>query len=179
MFEKPHSTACMKFDAKSKKLMLFFGGLTLFVILLAIGVNFLLKLVPVPAPVPPPSPPALGSDETKASEESGGVFHIQAGTVDHRPIRYTQEGFSPRSITIQASDDLGCLITVVNQSDAPLRVGVGPHDPAGDPGANYGEIQSGKAGIIDARYADLEGITLHNHARPEHEFSVIYGPGCK
>lgn len=181
MFEKPHSTACMKFDVKNKKAILFFGGLAAFAILLAVGVNFALKLVPVPPPVSPQSLPPLGSDEIEdvVPEERGGVFHIQEGTLDHRPIRYTQEGFSPRSITIQASDDLGCLTTVVNQSDAPLRVGVSPHGLAGDPGANYGEIAPGRAGVLDTRYSDLVGITLHNHGHPEHEFSVVYGHGCK
>ncbi len=179
----------MSFDIKDKKLMLFFGGLAVFVVLLIIGIDFALKLVPVPVP-PPAGPdgavgadglPPLGNGESEIvpTKESGGVFRIQEGTVDHRPIRYTEEGFSPRAITIRASDDLGCLITVVNQSNASLRVGVGPHDPAGDPGANYGEIQPGRAGVLDVRYSDRAGVSLHSHSRPEHEFSVVYGDGCK
>ncbi len=171
----------MKFDVKNKKALLFFGGLAIFAVLLVVGVNFALKFVPVPPPVLPQSLPPLDNNGAKVApvEERGGVFRVQEGTVDHRPIRYTAEGFSPRSITIQSSDDLGCLITVVNQSDVPLRVGVSPHDAPGDPGANYGEIQPGRAGVLDTRYSDLDGISLHSHSRPEHEFAVMYGVGCR
>ena len=167
---------------KYKKLMLLFGGFGAFAVLLVVGVNFALKLVPVPTSrtVLPQALPPPGNEESEIApvEKGGGVFHIQAGTRDHRPIRYTKEGFSPRAITIQASDDLGCLITVLNGADTPLRVGVSPHDTAGDPGANYGEIQPGKAGVLDTRYSGLTEVVLHNHLNPAHEIEVAYGSGC-
>lgn len=159
-----------------KKLIIFFSGLALFAAALVLGANFFLRRIPAP---PPPQPlPALQGETAMPDENGEGVFRIQKGTVDRRPIRYTAEGFSPARIVIQETDDLGCLITVVNQSAAPLRVGVGPHDPAGDPGANYGEITPGAAGILDVRYSGLLEVTLHNHAHPAHEFVAAYGPGC-
>lgn len=162
----------------NKKIMFFFGGLALFAAALVLGADFFLRRVPAPPP-PQPLPALQEEEEAMPDEDNGAVFQIQKGTVDRRPVRYTADGFSPARIVIQETDDLGCLITVVNQSAAPLRVGVGPHDPAGDPGANYGEITPGKAGILDVRYAGLLAVTLHNHAHPAHEFSVAYGEGCQ
>lgn len=166
-------------NSDTKKLALFFGGLAVFAAVLIAGANFLLKRVPTP-PAPQPLPALKSEDSDAALEGDGGaVFHIQEGTVDRRPVRYTHDGFSPARIIIQETDDLGCPITVLNQSDAPLRVGVNPHDPAGDPGANYGDIAPGKAGVLDVRYSGLQEITLHNHSNPAHEFTVVYGVGCQ
>src|SRR3989344_4398638 len=162
----------------NKKLILFFSGLALFTAVLVLSADFFLGRIPAPPPASPelqrdepPQPlPALPEKGAMPNEDDGTAFHIQEGIVDHRPVRYTVTGFSPRRIIIQETDDLGCLITVVNQSDAPLRVGVNPHDPAGDPGANYGEITPGKASILDVRYSSLQEITLHSHSDPMHEF---------
>ncbi|MDP3727689.1 MAG: hypothetical protein Q8R35_03585 [bacterium] len=164
-----------------KKVIFFFSGLALFTAALVLGADFFLRRVPVPPPPALPLPPIIdeGANDGGSNGDGGAVYHIQKGTVDHRPIRYTAAGFSPTHIIIQETDDLSCLITVVNQSDAPLRVGVNPHDPAGDPGANYGEITPGKAGILDVRYSGLLEVSLHNHQNPGHEFSVEYGPGCQ
>ncbi|MBI4132232.1 MAG: hypothetical protein HY474_01225 [Candidatus Sungbacteria bacterium] len=160
----------------SKQLILFFGGLALFAVLLTFGANFFLRRIHVEPPQPfTPLPISSGGSQ---ESDDGGMFQIQKGTVDRRPVRYGPDGFSPRTIAIHESDDLGCLITVINQSDAPLKVGASPHDPAGDPGANYGEIAPGKAGVLDVRYSGLTEIMLHNHASPAHEFVVTYGPGC-
>lgn len=164
-----------------KTIVIFFGGLALAVLVLVLGANFLLKLVSVEEK--PASAPALlpkiDINLKSPEEKQEPSFQIQKGAVDKRPIIYTSEGFRPKNVIIQASDDIGCLITVVNQSPAVLRVGVNPHSPAGDPGADYGLIQPGETGILDVRYPGLNEIMLHNHLNPTHEFSVQYGEGCK
>ena len=171
-------------NANLRTLVIFFAGLAAVAALLVFGANWLLGRVPAEAlPAPKPagqSLPAadLPAAEPQPSEEPGASFRIQKGSVDRRPIVYSANGFAPARIAIQASDAIGCLITVVNRSERVLRVGVSPHDPAGDPGANYGEIAPGSSGILDVRYGGLDAITLHNHLVPTHEFTVAYGPGC-
>lgn len=160
-----------------KTLVLFFGGAALFATVLVVSVNAILKSVPTPAPTPASALPPIGDEPAPASEEAP-LFRIKKGAEDRRPIRYEGEGFTPSAVTIRNTDDLGCSISVQNRSSVTLIVGVSPHDPAGDPGANYGEIAPGETGVLDPRYAGLEQVTLHNHLHPAHEFTVVYGPGC-
>lgn len=168
-------------DSPNRKLIFFFSGLMLFAALLVIGTNFLLELVPAEEkPVRRTLPPIEAEkNDMMPDGREGPLFRIQRGAVDLRPIIYTSGGFEPVHRTIQSSDDIGCLITVVNKSAAVLRIGVNPHDERGDPGANYGEIQPGETGILDVRYPGLVTITLHSHSQPEHEFSIAYGQGCQ
>jgi len=51
--------------------------------------------------------------------------------------------------------------------------------PAGDPGADYGAIAPGGSGLLDTRYPGFAEMTLHSHMTPAHEFTVVYGEGCK
>lgn len=165
---------------QNRNLVLFLGGLGGLVTVLVIGANYLLRLVPVEPPPASQLLPVIQAEDTdEDTAPSSPVFRIQSGTVDHRPVGYTAEGFSPPRITIQETDSIGCLITVLNRSDVALRVGVSPHEAAGDPGADYGIIAPGASAVLDVRYTGLPGITLHNHARPEHEFTVTYASGCK
>lgn len=169
---------------KTKGLLILFAGLALFVLLLIFGTNALLKLVPSGAP-PPSVPLAPVEDEQNDIDirlregEEGTVYRIQPGGEDRRPITYTASGFQPNAVTIRSTDDIGCLITIVNRSAAPLRVGVGPHAATGDPGADYGLLQPGETGVMDVRYPGLGEIVLHNHMNSAHEFPVSYGEGCR
>lgn len=98
---------------------------------------------------------------------------------DPRAVIYTTSGFSRSEVTMHITDTIGCLVTIENKTTSPLRVGVGPHNASGDPGANYGEILPGELGILDPRYPGLDDVSLHDHDRPSNEFRVIYGTGCK
>lgn len=174
------------FESK-KKLILLFGGIVLFAAVLILGTNMLLKLVPQEQKPEGSALPPIQTDTNIKIQAPGGtgtgregpVYEIKSGAPDDRPIQYTTAGFSPQELTIRSSDVIGCVITVTNKSDAPLRVRVGPHDSVRDPGADYGIIASGETGILDVRYPGLTEIIMHNHDRPEHTFLVRYGEGCR
>lgn len=161
-------------ELKTKRAIFFLGGIAAFALVLVVGVNVLLRRVE-PAYIPPP--PA--ENEPPPEENDEAEFRIQKEFLDSRPVTYTLDGFSPQTLTIQEGDSAGCMISVLNRSDSAIKVGVSPHDPAGDPGADYGEISPGNTGILDVRYSGLAEISLHNHFRPEHGFTVTYGPGCE
>lgn len=175
-------------DPKQKKLMLLFGGLALFAAALIFGTNILLKLVPqkqkpeesVLPPIQTGVDVRIQAPGGTGAGNEGPIYEIRDGAPqDDRPVTYTAAGFSPAEVTIRASDAAGCVITVTNKSDAPLRVRVGPHDPAGDPGADYGVLAPNEIGILDVRYPGLTQITLHDHDRPAYTFLVRYGEGCR
>src|SRR3989338_9895248 len=171
---------------KTRNLLLLFGGLFLFAVFLIVGTNVLLRRIE-PAPAPPANPlPAIKRGEVKMRIEGPGgapdtgVRFIEPGAVaDPRPVIYTEAGSAPGRVTVSATDAVGCLVTVINRSAAPLRVGVNPHSPAGDPGADYGAIAPGGSGLLDTRYPGFAEMTLHSHMTPAHEFTVVYGEGCK
>lgn len=165
----------------SRKAFVFLGGLALFALLLIFGADTLLKRVPTPRPVLPPPDTETEPTPDSAPEvgEDGAPFRIERSAEDRRPLIYGSGGFQPAALTIRETDDLGCAITVINRSSTLLGIGVDPHNPAGDPGANYGQISPGEGAVIDTRYNLPNGIRLHNHLNPEHGFAVTYGPGCQ
>lgn len=157
----------------SKQLILFFGGLALFTALLVFGMHTVLNFIPAsPSAAEPPS----GASTPGSSENE--VRTVNVADSDPRQITYTDLGFSPSTVTVKASDSLGCVITVRNKTNKVIHIGVSPHDPKGDPGANYGDLAPGEIGIYGVSYPGLTEVTLHNHLRPEHEFRVVYGEGC-
>ena len=159
-----------------------FGGLVAFLVILVFGVNEILKHIPTKkASLPSTSIPAAGNNlkiEAPNGTKDTKVQIIDRPPDDPRVITYTEAGFSPNAITIKARDSMGCLISVKNATAKPLHVGVSPHNPAGDPGANYGNIAPNEDGILDVRYTGLTQITLHDHAKPQNQFTVTYGEGC-
>ena len=174
-------------ESKNKKLILLFAGIALFAAALILGTNALLERVPHTEPREgSPLPPIRRDTDIRIrapgdegpGRTNGPSYEIKDGASDDRPVTYTAAGFSPQELTIRLDDAIGCVITVTNKSIAPLRVRVGPHDPAGDPGADYGSIAPGQTGILDVRYPGLQEIILHSHDRPEHTFLVRYGEGC-
>jgi len=80
---------------------------------------------------------------------------------------------------VRASDSVGCLITIVNKTDKIVKIGVSPHGPAGDPGANYREIAPSAEGLYDVRYPEMNEIKIHAHPNIRHTMRVIYGEGCR
>lgn len=174
--------------SKNKKLVLLFASIALFAAALILGTNALLERVPHTEPrAGSPLPPIRRDTDIRIQapgdqgpgSTTGPIYEIKNGAPDDRPVLYTAAGFSPAELTIRSSDPIGCVITVTNTSAAPLRVRVGPHDPAGDPGADYGSIAPGQTGILDVRYPGLQEIILHSHDRPAHTFLVRYGEGCR
>ena len=162
-------------ELKIRKLVIFFGGLALFAVALAVTVNFALTRMPAEEPRGGALPPL----EQEPVPTPGAVRFVNPGAADERPISYTDAGFSPREVAIQARDAVGCLISVINRSSRSLRVGVSPHAAGGDPGADYGEIAPGATLLLDVRYPGLVSVALHNHAKPEQDFTVHYEEGCK
>lgn len=162
-------------DGKTRRLVIFFASTAGFVLVLIFGTSMLLKFIPAEAPrAPTPIPTPVGNQE----KGTGTKSRITNDAGDTRPIIYAENGFTPTAITVYVADSIGCLISVINKTDRPLKVGVSPHDPAGDPGANYGIIQPGGTGIMDPRYPGLTEVGLHDHNMPEHELRVHYGLGC-
>lgn len=167
-----------------KTLAAFFGSLLALAAILVFATNWLLTRI---SPAPPTAPatilPSPDVDLRLESPAGNGdtSFTIQRGSIDPRPITYTEEkGFNPPRFEIRNDGPIGCLITVLNKSDARLRVGVDPHDPSGDPGADYGEIPPGGSALLDVRYPGLESVGLHNHLKPETSgLWVSYGEGCR
>ena len=165
-------------DSKTRRLVLYFSALALAAGLLIFGTNAILKRVPVEergperrplVPIGPAEAPADGGSRTR---------FVEPGAVDRRPVTYTPAGFNPMVVIIRSADAVGCLITVINRTVTPLRVGVNPHAVSGDPGADYGELAPNEVGLYDVRYPGFTEISLHAHARPEHGFRVVYGQGC-
>ncbi len=173
----------MPMSSGNQRLIFFFGGLAVFVALLAAGTNLFLKRIPVEPggqPVLPPAAVEVRPERPEESEENGGRYRFSPpGTVDPRAITYTEDGFRPNTLTIRATDPIGCLITVINRSGRKIRVGVSPHREGGDPGADYGELTPGETGTYDVRYPGLSAVALHSHTHPGHGFTVVYGPGCR
>ena len=167
-------------DAPTRKLLVFFGGLAVFALALILGATAILRRLAQEAPGGGAPLPGLSAPAPQPPRGDGSAtYEIQRGTVDRRPIIYRDTGFTPAEITIRANDDIGCLITIVNKSESPLRVGVNPHNPSGDPGANYGLIAPGETAVLDPRYPGLEAVSLHNHFNPAPGFRVVYAESCK
>jgi hypothetical protein len=179
-------------EDRGNQLTKFLLGLAGTALVLGVGTVATLKLLPAPAPPPPTqlpplpldpegtihlAPPADGAPST--TPENSRFEIIESITGNPNPIRYTGEGFQPRQKTIQASDPLGCLVTLINGTAEPLRVGVGPHADRGDPGADYGVIPPQESKFLDVRYPGLTEIELHNHARPRDTLYISYGSGCR
>ena len=163
-----------------KKLCIFFSGLAAFAALLIFSVNFWLKSVPGEnGDAVLPLPPITDGDAPTSGSESP-IKIIDSGIAgDPRPVTYTEEGFTPKEVTIKASDPTGgCVITVTNKTRAIIKVGLNPHLDAGDQGVDYKDLAPNDTGIYDVRYTDRAKAVLHNHYRPEHTFMVIYGEGC-
>ncbi|MEK7464781.1 MAG: hypothetical protein AAB591_00010 [Patescibacteria group bacterium] len=168
--------------SKKQKFVLFFVGLAGFAALLVLGTNAALKLVPPEehSREPKTLPPIDATVRIEAPDNSSSVrTNIIESPVDSRPINYTATGFTPAELTVRASDPIGCIITVTNQTAQQIRVAVSPHAASGDPGVNYGELAPGETGIYDVLYPGLTEISLHNHLRPEQEMKIIYGEGCR
>lgn len=171
----------MPADPKNKRLFLLFGGAIVFAVLLILGTNALLKLIPANNPGAQETLPGIQSGpKQEGIKQEPNTQTAEPGVIDQRPIVYTADGFHPARVTVSITDeDIGCLITVTNRTASPLKVGVNPHGASSDPGADYGFTQPGQTSILDVRYSGLSEITLHNHQNPAHEFTVVYGQGCQ
>ena len=168
----------MSLSTLTKKTWWIIGALALFTLALVIGTDFVLRRIP-PAPdrrnaLPPPE------DRLPNPPNDGNTHFIDTAPHDPRAVIYTDAGFSTRSITIRASDPIGCAMTIRNETAKLVTIRVGPHNPHGeDPGFPYQPIAPKETSVLDVRYAGLSRVTIHDHAKPHFELTVNYGEGCR
>lgn len=96
-------------------------------------------------------------------------------------INYRDHGFTPTTTTLeQNAKGAGCVIRIINQSNAPLVIRLSPHEKAlkGNYGGQYDPIPPKKSIIIDPRF-DMGYESFHNHNTPSEEFHVRLANSCR
>lgn len=109
-----------------------------------------------------------------------GATHkiIDKEGLDKTEIIYKNGKFFPAVVTLeQDNSGIGCLITIVNRSEAPLTIRLSPHTERTDWGAQYDAIPPRGELIIDPRFR-IPKIAFHNHGKPSEEFSVNLRSSC-
>jgi hypothetical protein len=93
-------------------------------------------------------------------------------------IYYKSGSFTPAVIHMKdnAEND-GCLLTLVNEGENDLKIGLSPHNENGDPGSDYPPVPPGGKLIFDPRYRVTE-IKFHDHKNPSSGFEVILDGKC-
>lgn len=100
--------------------------------------------------------PNSSSDQTTSEEAPDAVAA--------ETITYTDDGFSPTTITVKVGD----TIRVVNQSSEPLELSSDDHPThREDPELNMPTIQAGDDGMLKVTKAGDWGY--HNHLNSKHE----------
>ncbi|MFY9462402.1 MAG: hypothetical protein WAP51_04340 [Candidatus Sungiibacteriota bacterium] len=154
-------------DMSIKQLLKFFAVITLIVALFIAGAYLFLRWA-VNVEVP----------EAKPSEALPQIRKPNESELTPQVI-YDGQAFRPARVLRDGSGSIGCIVVLVNRSIIPLRIGLNPHNPAGDPGPNYGTIAPGDKLIFDPRFVGITGLRFHNHASPEQEFFIELGPKCQ
>lgn len=155
-----------------KQLLIFFGVITLVIAAFIVGANFFLKWgIQVEVP----------KGELKLDEPTPGAVKIKsADEVELTPtVIYDGNGFRPERVFRDGSGSVGCIVVLVNRSGVPLRVGLSPHDRAGDPGPNFGFTAHGDKLIFDPRFTGISELKVHNHDKPGQDFTIILGERCR
>ena len=161
-------------DISTKQLLKFFAAITAIVALFIIGAYLFLRWtvnIETPEVKPDKVLPQIQGEETKMLEPNGAELTPQ--------VIYDGQTFRPPKMLRDGSGSIGCIVVLLNRSAFPLQIGMSPHDPAGDPGPNYGSIASGDKLMFDPRFVGIKALTFHNHANPEQEFFVELGPMCQ
>ena len=156
-------------DISIKQLFKFFAVITAIIALFVAGAYLFLRWavnVEAPEEKPGEAPPQTQIREPNESELTPQVI-------------YDGQVFRPARVLRDGSGSIGCLVVLVNRSIVPLRIGLNPHNPAGDPGPNYGTIAPGDKLIFDPRFVGITGFRFHNHANPQQEFFIELGPKCQ
>lgn len=162
----------------TRKTWFIIGALGVFVAVLIVGTDILLRRIPPVTEhtdtLPPPG------DQRSSPPTDGNTHFINAIPSDPRMVTYTATGFSVPVITIRARDAIGCAMTITNTTNISVTFGIGPHNAKGkDPGFPYQPVMPGETAVLDVRYAGISSVTLHDHARPQFELTIRYGEGCR
>ena len=154
-------------DMSIKQLLKFFAVITLIVALFIAGAYLFLRWavnVEVPEEKPGEVPPQI-------QEPNEAVLTPQ--------VIYDGQTFRPSRVLRDGPGSIGCIVVLLNRSVFPLKIGMSPHNPAGDPGPNYGTIAPGDKLQFDPRFVGIKALTFHNHNATEQEFMVEFGPNCQ
>ncbi|MBI2640528.1 MAG: hypothetical protein HYW91_01420 [Candidatus Sungbacteria bacterium] len=131
-----------------------------------------------------PQPTASVNEQKQIASESnlprGSTVGIKSGEeAPAATIQYFASGFSPKKILLrQDTGGYGCLLQIVNASNQSLIIRLSPHSDKDEQGFAYDPIPAGGISLIDPRYR-IPKIAFHNHEKPDEEFSVELGEGCK
>ncbi|MBI2639607.1 MAG: hypothetical protein HYW90_01800 [Candidatus Sungbacteria bacterium] len=90
-----------------------------------------------------------------------------------------QDGFQPSRISVEGGGAAGCIVVLRNSSLFPLRIGISPHRPDKDSGPDYGAISPGEQLIFDPRFVGITELEMHNHDKPDEEFTIVMGQKCQ
>ena len=155
-----------------KQLVIFFAVITAVIAAFIIGANLFLKWGISVEP---------SKGETKLEDIQTGTPEVKpADKVELTPtVIYDGKSFQPPRVFRDGSGSVGCLVVLVNRSGSPLRIGVSPHNPARDPGPDFGFTASGDKLIFDPRFIGIAELKIHNHEKPSEEFTIILGPKCQ
>lgn len=106
---------------------------------------------------------------------------IPQGNLSLPTINYRDHKFTPLTTALEKNTkSTGCVIQVVNQSNAPLTIRLSPHEKAlkGNYGGQYDPVLPGKSIIIDPRF-DMGYESFHNFKIPSEEFHIRIGNSCR
>lgn len=134
----------------------------------------------VMAPVEKQGQAASDSGAVESGSATGPVTRIKsADEASMAMVRYSVDGFSPQKIMLrQNAEGLGCFVKIINESAGTLNIHLSPHSISDARGFLYGPILPNDSLMIDPRYR-IDKIAFHNHEKPDDEFSVELGEGCK
>ena len=94
-------------------------------------------------------------------------------------VLYTEGGFSPEVISIEASRGLGCAINIQNKSSHNLKLGLSPHQEPRDPGPDYPVIPAGQHFLFDPRFTGYTELRFHDHQNQNLNFLVKFEKSCR
>lgn len=165
-----------------KQIAIFFAIIAAFSLLLVLGFNMLLKTMGGNG-----RNSGVKQQENQSAESNSYLpsvnetrTEIQAVGGDKLvPSVVYRNGFQPTRVLIDGTGIGGCVVVLRNSSAVPLRIGISPHRLDKDPGPDYGVIPSGERLIFDPRFVGIIELKVHNHDKPDEEFSVILGPKCQ
>ena len=155
-----------------KQLVIFFAVIAAVIAAFIFGANLFLKWGIEVEPL---------KDEIKLEEIPSGAAKIKTPGKDELTptVIYDGKSFQPPRVFRDGSGSIGCLVVLVNRSGSPLKIGLNPHNPARDPGPDFGFTASGDKLIFDPRFNGISELKVHNHEKPREEFTIILGPKCQ
>lgn len=155
-----------------KQFLVFFGIVTLSIAIIIAGTSVFLKWG---------AWQETPGDTSGAEKILGDIDNNEAGREEDLTslVVYDGDEFMPERALVDGSGKLGCVALLINKSAEPLRVGISPHNQKVDPGPNYGVIAPGDKLLFDPRFTGITELRMHNHDKPQEEFVIELGSGCR